>query len=102
MKLSLLQTGLGTAAAASTLIVVYVVQRPSADGSSAVATPPAIETIPTPQYLLAHPNALKEAEQKCQDGSAPSPLYCSNVHKAENLRLANQYRQGLQPGAAPK
>lgn len=101
MKLSLLLSGLGATAAASTLVVVYVVQRPSADGSGTV-TPPIVETIPTPQYLLAHPDALKEAEQKCQDGSAPSPLYCSNVHKAENLRLANQYRQGLQSGGAPK
>lgn len=98
MKLSLLLTGLGVAAAASTLIVVYVVQKPSAD-SGAVVVPPAVETIPTPQYLLAHPDALKEVEQKCQVGTAPSSLYCGNVHKAENLRLANQYRQGLQPGA---
>jgi hypothetical protein len=97
MKLSLLLTGLA-AATASTLVVVYIVQKPPTDGSGTV-TPPVIETIPTPQYLLTHPDALKEAEQKCQDGSAPSPLYCSNVHKAENLRLANQYRQGLQPGA---
>ena len=97
MKLSLLLTGLA-AAAASTLVVVYIVQKPPTDGSGTV-TPPVALIIPTPQYLLAHPDALKEAEQKCQDGSAPSPLYCSNVHKAENLRLANQYRQGLQPGA---
>jgi hypothetical protein len=101
MKLSLLLSGLGAAAAASTLVVVYVVRKPSTDGSGTV-TPPVIETIPTPQYLLAHPDALKEAEQKCQEGSAPSSLYCSSVHKAENLRLADQYRQGLQSGTAPK
>lgn len=101
MKLSLLLSGLGAAAAASTLVVVYVAQKPSTDGGSTV-TPPVIETIPTPQYLVAHPDALKEAEQKCQDGSAPSSLYCGNVHKAENLRLANQYRQGLQSGTTPK
>lgn len=100
MKLSLLLTGLGAAAAASTLVIVYVVQKPSMEGSA--VSPPVVETIPTPQYLLAHPDALKEAEQNCRDGNAPSPLYCSNVHKAENLRLANQYRQGLQPGTAPK
>lgn len=101
MKLSLLLSGLGAAAAASTLVVVYVVQKPSTDTGSTVM-PPVVETIPTPQYLLAHPDALKDAEQKCQDGSAPSSLYCGNVHKAENLRLANQYRQGLQSGTAPK
>lgn len=101
MKLSLLLAGLGAAAAASTLVVVYIVQKPSADGGSVVALP-AVENIPTPQYLLAHPDALKEAEQKCQVGSAPSSLYCSNVHKAENLRLADQYRQGVRPGATPK
>jgi hypothetical protein len=101
MKLSLLLSGLGAAAAASTLVVVYVVQKPAADGSATV-TPPAIEIIPTPQYLLVHPDALKDAEQKCQNGSAPSSLYCGNVHKAENLRLANQYRQGPQSGVAPK
>jgi hypothetical protein len=101
MKLSLLLTSLGAVAAASTLVVVYVVQKPSTDAGGTIA-PPVAQTIPTTQYLLAHPDALTEAEQKCQDGSAPSPLYCSNVHKAENLRLANQYRQGLQPGAPPK
>ncbi len=101
MKPSLLLAGVGAVAAASTLVVVYIVQKPSADGSSVVA-PPVVETIPTPQYLLAHPDAFREAEQKCQEGTAPSPLYCSNVHKAENLRLADKYRQGLQPNTAPK
>jgi hypothetical protein len=96
VKLSFLLAGVGAVAAAATLIVVYVVEKPSPDGAT-LAAPPAVETIPTPQYLLPHPDALKEAEQKCQDGSAPSSLYCSNVHKAESLRLAEQYRQGSQP-----
>ena len=100
MKLSFLLAGAG-AVAASTLVVVYVVGKPSLD-SSTLATHPAIEIIPTPQFLLAHPDALKEAEQKCQDGSAPSSVYCSNVHKAESLRLAEQYRQGSQPEAIRK
>ena len=101
MKLSFLLAGVGAVGAASTVIVVYVVEKPSPDGAT-VAAPPAVETIPTPQYLLAHPGALKEAEHKCQDGSAPSSLYCSNVHKAESLRLAEQYRQGSQPEAIRK
>ena len=101
MKLSFLLAGMGAVAAASTLIVVYVVERPSPDGATVVA-PAAVETIPTPQYLLANPDVLKEAEQKCQEGSAPSSLYCSNVHKAESLRLAEQYRQGSQPEAIRK
>jgi hypothetical protein len=101
MKLSVLLAGVGAAAAASTLIVVYVVQKPAPEGATIPATP-VIEPIPTPQYLLAHPDALKEAEQKCQQGSAPSSLYCSNVHKAESLRLADQYRRGLQSGTAQK
>ena len=101
MKLSFLLAGVGTVAAASTLVVMYVVERPSPDGAT-VATPPAVEAIPTPQYLLAHQDVLKEAEQKCQEGSAPSSLYCSNVHKAESLRLAEQYRQGSQPEAIRK
>ena len=101
MTLSFLLAGVGAVAAASTLIVVYVVEKPSPDGAT-VAAPPAVETIPTPQYLLAHPDVLKEAEQKCQDGSAPSSVYCSNVHKAESLRLAEQYRQGSQPEAIRK
>ena len=101
MKLSFLLAGVGAAAAASTVIVVYVVEKPSPGGAT-VAAPPAVESIPTPQYLLAHPDALKVAEQKCQDGNASSSLYCSNVHKAESLRLADQYRQGSQPEAVRK
>lgn len=97
MKLSILLAGVGIVAA-STFVVVYVVQRPSS-GAATVTAPPVVETIPTPQYLLAHPDALKEAEQRCQQGTAPSSLYCSNVHKAESLRLADQYRSGLQQGA---
>ena len=101
MKLSFLLAGVGAVAAVSTLIVVYVVEKPSPD-SATVAAPPAALTIPTPQYLLGHPDVLKEAEQKCQEGSAPSSLYCSNVHKAESLRLAEQYRQSSQPEAIRK
>src|SRR5665213_1029115 len=79
-------------------VVVYVVIRPSSDSPLIAAAPSeATGSIPTPQYLFEHPDALKEAEQKCHDGGAPSSLYCSNVHRAESLRLADQYRRSLQP-----
>jgi hypothetical protein len=58
--------------------------------------------IPTPQYLFDHPDILKDAEQKCHDDGAPSSLYCSNVHRAESLRMADQYRRALQSKGAAK
>ena len=80
------------------ITVVYVVIRPSSDRPLIAAAPSeATGSIPTPQYLFEHPDALKEAEQKCHDGDASSSLYCSNVHRAESLRLADQYRRSLQP-----
>ncbi len=67
-------------------------------GTSSNAT----AAIPTPQYLFEHPDVLKDAEQKCQNGSDPSSLYCSNVHKAESLRMADQYRRAAAPKGAAK
>lgn len=57
----------------------------------------AADAVPTPQYLLEHPDLLKAGEQKCREGSDPASLYCSNVHRAESLRMAEQYRKGLKP-----
>jgi hypothetical protein len=86
------------AAIAVIAVVVYVAKGPSPD-SPLIATTPSVttEAIPTPQYLFEHPDVLKEAEHKCHDGGTPSSLYCSNVHRAESLRLADQYRRSLQP-----
>jgi hypothetical protein len=82
-------------------VVVTVVRKPSPGETS----PPELsaqnaDAVPTPQFLFAHPDMLKEAEQKCHDNGASSSLYCSNVHKAESLRLADQYRHGLKSGGA--
>ena len=104
MKLPIILAG-AAAATASVFIVVYVVRAPSPATNSIPATSVSSEVvgmIPTPQYLFAHPDALKAAEGKCQAGTAPSSLYCSNVHKAENLHLADEYRHGLQPGAVQR
>jgi hypothetical protein len=93
--------GAAGAAALGIVMVVVVVSRPSPDASTpAQISVQAEDAVPTPQYFVAHPDLFKEAEQKCHDGSAPSPLYCSNVHKAESLRLADQYRQGNKGGGA--
>lgn len=89
-------------AAAITLIVgtVYLVQKRPAESSS-VATMPTDAAIPTPEYLLAHPDLLKSGEQKCQHNTDPSSLYCTNVQRAESVRLADQYRRaGQQQGSA--
>jgi hypothetical protein len=96
MKSSLVVVAL--AAIAVIAVVVYVVKSPSPD-NPLIAPPPSetTGTIPTPQYLFEHPDALKEAEQNCHDGGTPSSLYCSNVHRAESLRLADKYRRSLQP-----
>ena len=78
--------------------IVYIVERPSSDVQPMLAVPPAVtDAIPTPEYLFEHPDALKEAEQNCSSGDIASALLCSNVHKAESLRLADQYRRGNQP-----
>jgi hypothetical protein len=83
--------------------IVYIVEKPSSDVQSISAIPPAVtNVIPTPEYLLEHPDALKEAEQKCSSGDIASSLLCSNVHKAESLRLADEYRRGAQPNGSGK
>ena len=76
----------------------YLAQKPTPEPPLLAAVPfETADSIPTPQYLFAHPDSLKEAEQKCREGGSPSSLYCSNVHRAESLRLADQYRRSLQP-----
>ena len=85
------------------VVVVFFVKKPTTDNLMTAATSSdATGSIPTPQYLFDHPDMLKDAEQKCHDGGAPSSLYCSNVHRAESLRMADQYRRALQPKGAPK
>ena len=93
-----------TAAAIALVIVVfYFSKKPSPENSMMAATSAeAAGSIPTPQYLFEHPDMLKDAEQKCRDGGAASSLYCSNVHRAESLRMADQYRRALQPKGAAK
>jgi hypothetical protein len=79
------------------VVVVFFVKKPTTDNLMTAATSSdATGSIPTPQYLFEHPDMLKDAEQKCRDGGAASSLYCSNVHKAESLRMADQYRRALQ------
>jgi hypothetical protein len=100
MKGTVIAAVLG-AAALGTVVVVVMLKKPAPDASApAQISVPSDEAVPTPQYLVTHPDILKEAEQKCHDGSAPSALYCSNVHKAESLRLSDQYRQGSKAGGA--
>jgi len=89
------------AAALGIAVVVVVLGKPSPDASApSQLSVQSEDAVPTPQYFVAHPDLFQEAEQKCHDGRAPSALYCSNVHKAESLRLADQYRQGSKDGGA--
>lgn len=93
------------AVAVIVLVVVFIhfVKTPTPDDLMTAATSSEdTGSIPTPQYLLEHPDTLKEAEQKCRDGGSPTSLYCSNVHRAESLRMADQYRRALQPKGAAK
>jgi hypothetical protein len=77
---------------------VYLMNELSPDNLMAAATSSeATGSIPTPQYLFEHPDMLKDAEQKCQHNGDPSSLYCSNVQRAESLRMADQYRRALKP-----
>jgi hypothetical protein len=78
--------------------VVYLMQRRSPDATmTAVTASEGAGSIPSPEYLFEHPDTLKDAEQKCQHNSDPSSLYCSNVQRAESLRMADQYRRAAQP-----
>jgi hypothetical protein len=89
------------AAALGTVVVVVVLRNPAPDASApSQLSVQSEDSVPTPQYFVAHPDLFREAEQRCHDGNAPSALYCSNVHKAESLRLADQYRQGNKAGGA--
>jgi len=94
------------ATAAAIILVVavaYFVKQSSPDNTMVSAgSSEDSGSIPTPQYLFEHPDILKDAEQKCHDGGAPASLYCSNVHRAESLRMADQYRRALNPKGAAK
>jgi hypothetical protein len=82
--------------------VVHVVQRPSPDTPvMAVTASEDAGSVPSPEYLFEHPDTLKAAEQQCRAG-APSSVFCSNVHRAESLRLADQYRRALKPSGAAR
>jgi hypothetical protein len=82
--------------------VVYLVRRPSPDTPTmAVTASEDAAPVPSPEYLFEHPDTLKAAEQQCRRG-APSSVFCSNVHRAESLRLADQYRRALKPSGAAR
>ena len=93
---------LGGAAAIFLIVAgIYFLQnRPADTLSSAAGSSASDGSSPTPQYLFEHPDALKEAEKKCENGGDTSSLYCSNVHRAESLRMADQYRRATQPKGA--
>lgn len=83
--------------------VVYFAKKPSPENPMmSVASSEASGAIPTPQYLFEHPDTLKDAERRCRDGGAPTSLYCSNVHRAESLRMADQYRRAQQSKGTAK
>jgi hypothetical protein len=95
--------GATLAAVVVIVAVVYFAKKPSPGNPMMSAASSEVSgAVPTPQYLFAHPEILKDAEQKCRDGGAPTSLYCSNVHRAESLRMADQYRRALQPKGAAK
>jgi hypothetical protein len=82
-------------------VAVTVVRKPSpAETSPPELAAQSADAVPTPQYFFEHPDVLNDAEQKCRNGGAPTSLYCSNVHRAESLRMAGQYRRALRPKGA--
>jgi hypothetical protein len=88
----------GVVAAIVLAVAIYLLPKPSSDSLLAPApTSATAGSVPTPEYLFEHPDTLKDAEQKCQHISDPSSLYCSNVQRAESLRMADQYRHASQP-----
>jgi hypothetical protein len=93
--------GATLAAVVVIVAVVYFVKQPSPGNPMMSAASSEVSgAVPTPRYLFEHPDTLKNAEQKCRDGGAPTSLYCSNVHRAESLRMADQYRRALNPKGA--
>jgi hypothetical protein len=82
--------------------VVYLVRWPSPNTPvTAVSASEDAGSVSSPEYLFEHPDTLKDAEQQCRSG-APSSVFCSNVHRAESLRLADQYRRALKPSGAAR
>ena len=95
--------GATLAAVVVIVAVVYFVKKPSpGNPMMSAASSEVSDAVPTPQYLFEHPDILKDAEHKCRDGGAPTSLYCGNVHRAESLRMADQYRRALQSKGAAK
>ena len=79
-------------------VAVFATRQSAMDNPVVAAGPSeAGDAVPTPQYLFEHPDLLNAAEQKCREGSNPASQYCSNVHRAESLRMADQYRRSLKP-----
>ena len=98
-----------TATAIGVTIIILLAVAVFATRKSAPANPvqasgstEAADAVPTPQYLFEHPDLLKAAEQKCRQGSDPASLYCSNVHRAESLRMAKQYRSSLKSNGSDR
>lgn len=80
---------------------IYFLREPTArPGANAVAPSDAADDIPSPRYLFEHPIELKKGEGRCTSAEPPSALFCSNVHKAESLRMADQYSHAAQPRGA--
>lgn len=76
---------------------IYLLREPTAEpGANSFAPLDAADGIPSPQYLFEHPIELKKGESRCTSAEPPSALFCSNVHKAESLQMADQYGHAAQ------
>lgn len=101
------------AAIAVILIGGFIVYRNWTDTTNegAASGPPIIQTqsqdgmgpVPSRDYLMAHPDALKKAEKMCVTGSGPGIVdLCDRVHSAEAELLAQKYRNAADAIPVPK
>ena len=97
--------GLIIAAAIAVIVAAYfAIRAPSAPPatSALISAAPVPSAVPSPQYLHDHPEELKEAKAKCNQGTAPPDPYCTNVRKAEELVEVDEYSKAVGSGTRPK
>lgn len=76
------------------------VTQPPFIGTSSSDTRPN-DPLPSPEFLKAHPDALADAERRCDAGEGQETVaLCDVVHSAKASLMADKFHQGA--GGGPK
>jgi len=88
-------------AIAALAYAVVVKGRAAPTETSAPYTAAPDDTVPTADYLKAHPAALAEAQKRCDVGNGQNVVtLCDAVHDAKASLMSDQFRKG--PAGGPK